>query len=66
MAFDKQVLMYQLLSLRAAVDAALALLSAEEPEQSKGCQHPEERRVDMSTMGHRKWRCRDCGHEEGG
>ncbi len=29
-----------------------------------GCHHPEDKRVDASTMGHRAWYCRVCGHYE--
>lgn len=66
---DRQVLIYQLISLRATVDAMLAVLTGTEPEPEvpPGCQHPEERRQNMAVMGKpNRWRCRDCGHVEGG
>ncbi len=25
------------------------------------CEHPEDRRVKLSAMGHEDWTCRDCG-----
>ena len=58
----------QLVSMRAAIDAALAVLSEDEPQEPEECQHPEEARIDMSTMGHLgAWRCGICGYEcEGG
>lgn len=60
-----QALKHQLVSMRAAIDAALILLGEEE-EQPQGCQHPQESRLDMSTMGHIRWQCGLCGytHEE--
>lgn len=59
----EKVLMTQLLSARAAIDAALCLLqeTAGSPDTGE-CTHPD--RVDMSTMGHERWRCRVCGHVE--
>ena len=73
-----QVVVAQLIAIRAAADAALSLLVAEgpalqpqepEPQQEpeptpQGCQHPPTSRRNTSTMGHATWTCLDCGHEE--
>jgi hypothetical protein len=29
------------------------------------CQHPDEARQDMSSMGEIEWKCRTCGHHYG-
>jgi len=35
-------------------------------EGAPPCPHPESERVDRgSTMGHPRWRCKQCGHDEG-
>ena len=63
-----QALKHQLVSMRAAIDAALAVLSEDEPLEPQECQHPAEARIDKSTMGHPgAWQCVICGYErEGG
>lgn len=63
-----QALKCQLVSMRAAIDAALAVLSEDEPPEPQECRHPEEARIDKSTMGHPDaWQCGICGYEhEGG
>jgi hypothetical protein len=34
------------------------------PEQLPGvCVHPEDSRIDMSTMGRKRFKCRECGEE---
>lgn len=59
-----KVLISQLLAARAAIDAALCLLKESMgPEETPGvCTHPD--RMDCSTMGHSRWRCKVCGHIE--
>lgn len=53
-----EALVHTLLSARAAIDAALALLTG----QAAGCRH--ERRQDLRTFGEvEHWRCQDCGLE---
>ncbi len=53
----------QLLAIRASVDAMLALLAPEEPEDGGGeCNHPPQVRQDLSTMGIERWQCKLCGY----
>ena len=36
------------------------------PEEAQTCTHPTDEREDLgSTMGHPRYRCKACGHEEG-
>lgn len=52
---NKEVLYNQLISTRAAIDAALSLLMAEED-----CSH--ENRKSLTTMGGKEeWICQSCG-----
>lgn len=76
MTINKRALAQQLLSIRAQIDAALFLLheegdarilSADDIADNDGepeCEHPKDRRRNESTMGHKRWRCLDCGHME--
>lgn len=64
---NKEVFINQLLSMRAAIDAMLAMLCPPvegDPAQAQDCQHPEKHREDISTMGHKRWLCKQCGHIE--
>lgn len=55
---NKQALVNQLISMRAAIDAALSILAAQEDQ----CQHT--RKESKATFGSSpKWRCLDCGEE---
>lgn len=54
---NKEALMNQLISMRAAIDAALSILAQEDQ-----CQHA--RKESKATFGSApKWRCLDCGEE---
>lgn len=58
MSINKEALVNQLISIRAAVDAALSLLANEE------CTHPKDKRINYSTLGGREhWECGVCGFE---
>lgn len=64
---NKDVIINQLFSMRAAIDAMLAFLCHQsEEEKPKECPHPPDRRKNYSTMGTNRWQCSDCGylHEE--
>lgn len=50
-------LVNQLLIIKAAVNTALEMLMPDEE-----CTHPEEARIDYSTMGGEAWGCRKCGY----
>ncbi len=65
---NREALVCQLLSMRAAIDAALAILGEGEtggPDKSgpPSCKHPPERRVSLPTQGRDHWVCQDCGFE---
>lgn len=53
-------------AMGAQIEALLILCMDLEDEQSQGCPHPTDQRVDMSTMGTERWQCKQCGyqHEE--
>lgn len=65
-----EALIRQLAALRAQisvlaeqVDSAILLVAGMQPEeQDEGCAHPEDQRIDLSTMGVRRWECRVCGY----
>jgi|GEM_PF-6472224 len=70
---EKDILIQQLISIRASIDAALILLSdasGEDPDSEaeqagsadQPCPHPPKKRQDMSTMRRKIWQCQDCGH----
>lgn len=75
---DEQILIGQLLAMRAQIDASLVTLgvplegdafeddaTASAGEQASGCSHPREARLDMTCFGGPEhWRCLGCGHEE--
>lgn len=62
---NREALIQQLISVRAAIEAALLLLQEPEAEpEPPGCQHPPAQRMDLSTMGHPRWQCKQCGHVE--
>jgi transposase-like protein len=42
--------------------AQQAVLLDAEPQP---CLHPEDKRIDESTMGHPRWRCTECGFRDG-
>lgn len=60
----------QLLALRTQFEAAAAQIDAilvsmmdvEDESQTEVCQHPKDRRLDLSTMGHIRWQCKECGY----
>lgn len=53
------VLFYRFLIVKQVADAARPVKILR-----PGCPHPEDKRVDASTMGHRAWYCKECGHYE--
>lgn len=57
---DKQVILAQLVAIRSTVEALIILIQAEEEENT--CTHPEDSRIDMSTMGHPRWQCGVCDY----
>ena len=57
---NRDALIHQLVSMRAGIDAALAILTEDQPPDETSCPH--EDRTDMSTMGIEKWECNTCGH----
>lgn len=61
---NPEILMQLLLAMRAQIDVMLSLVRAGQ-EECTGCPHPEDARIDTSTMGGRRsWLCKDCGHVE--
>lgn len=58
---EKEILVHQLVAARAAIEAALCLIAGDGTAPTE-CRHEE--RQDISTMGHRAWRCLACGHIE--
>lgn len=48
--------------IAAALEQQNVMLSSVEPP---ACLHPEDKRVDESTMGHPRWKCTDCGFAMG-
>lgn len=58
---DRAPIIYQLVSMRAQIDALLALLTSGE---DGACIHPPDKRLNLTTMGGpTKWQCRLCDHE---
>jgi len=54
----------QALSLQTQIMALLALLGQGEEAAESACEHPDDERMNMRTMGAGEhWRCRLCGHE---
>jgi len=54
----------QLYSLRAQVDALIALeeVAVQAVQEALGCQHPEERRQSVATFGNpKRFKCLACG-----
>ncbi len=78
MADERKVMQYLLLSIRAAVEAALTMYDEEEPQGEAPpelvsspdpavCQHPLTARVQLNTMGSQNaWICGVCGVEGSG
>ena len=59
---NREALIHQLVSVRSAIDAALAIMTEDQqPDDPQPCQH--EDRTDMSTMGIERWECNVCGHK---
>ena len=55
---NMEALVHQLLSVRAAIDAALSIIQEDE------CHHPPESRRVMTVMGGpERWVCEVCGYE---
>lgn len=62
LTINKQALINQLVSMRAAIDACLFLLQEEEINDE--CNHPEQHRLNLTTMGGKEhWSCKVCGYE---
>lgn len=51
---------------RALIGALDVLKAHLAPPVDQPCQHPEQSRQDLSTMGNKRWQCKLCGfiHEE--
>lgn len=49
--------------LEAAAAAIRAVVFCPESPPA-ACDHPEDQRIDLSTMGHPRWQCKLCGHLE--
>lgn len=69
-ASQRLVMAHMLHGLKSQIDGIgtqidALILSLQEPEQDDNgeCQHPPDRRLDLSTMGRSRWRCQDCGFE---
>lgn len=58
----------QINAIRASADAVIFMLEeeveAEDQNQAQDCPHPNNARIDCSTMGHKAWTCSLCGYEE--
>lgn len=53
-------------ALKAQLKAVIAMVEAVLLQIDDGeCQHPQEERIDMSTMGREAWMCRTCGYTFG-
>ena len=50
--------------LEAAAAAIRAVISSPEESPPAACDHPEDQRIDLSTMGVTRWQCKVCGHVE--
>ena len=75
---DQQILIGQLLAMRAQIDVSLVTLGVSleddtddngvidaEDERAPVCPHPRTHRLDMTCFdGPEHWRCLDCGHDE--
>ena len=49
----------------AAIEAAFSLIEkdmVEDKSNLKACQHPKDKRKDLSTMGIKRWQCQACGY----
>jgi rubrerythrin len=58
---EQELIVRQLEAAKTALDTALLLIRAAEHGEEV-CQHPENERENMSTMGHLgRWRCKRCG-----
>lgn len=56
---NKDAVLHQLMAARASIDA---LISTFMVETSPGCTHPENQRLNLTTMGGPKqWTCKACG-----
>lgn len=70
MAGQREALENLLLSIRAATEAALALVRGgvdqvgpENDEDGSECRHPNDKRVEVLAMGRRPgWLCQACGY----
>jgi hypothetical protein len=58
-----QVMRSQLATLDAQIESVLFSLDEYEEEKSFECDHPEDRRLNLTTMGGpERWECKDCGY----
>lgn len=61
MKIPPEVLIHQLVSLRAQIDAMLTLIT---DEQESNCDHPRNKRLSLTTMGGpERWICKQCDYE---
>ena len=53
-----------LIEIRDMMRTLIAAANEEQPDPFETCQHPEESRVDMSTLSDRNhWVCKDCRYD---
>lgn len=61
MKIPTEVLIHQLVSLRAQIDAMLTLATE---EQESTCSHPKNKRLSLTTLGGPEhWICKECDYE---
>lgn len=59
---NKELIYKQLEIMQAAIETVTALLDGcEEASEETECCHPDESKIDMSTMGGEEWICGVCG-----
>jgi hypothetical protein len=58
---DRNLMISLLNNAGAAIEAAFEIIAKYE-EESGGCEHPEDKRKDYSTMGVKRWKCTICGY----
>jgi hypothetical protein len=66
MNIPNEVIIHQLVSLRAQIDAMLTLITDESQSggTSGNCNHPRSKRLVLTTLGGPEhWVCKDCDYE---